>query len=153
MVIAIDFSNFICYIVIYMKRQLNQRQKNFAKIRVQEPHLTNAEVSLKAGYNSKAPATLSQQAYELMKKPEIKLEMAKWSNEAENTVYKVMTTATQRMEDDERNGATWGNLARQSADSILDRVHGKATQRVESTNTSLSLSIDLSGVNDNRTDS
>ena len=128
-----------------MKRQLTQRQKNFAKLRVTEPHLSNAEVVRRAGYNNTTLQSASQMANTLMKKDEIRLEMAKWSNEAENTVYEVMTTAKERMSTDEKNGATWGNLARQTADSILDRVHGKATQRVESSSTSLSLSIDLSG--------
>jgi hypothetical protein len=60
------------------------------------------------------------------------------------TAESVMRTAIKNtVKDDGKIGAAWASVGRATANDILDRVHGKATQRTEVTKQVVTLNIDL----------
>jgi hypothetical protein len=53
------------------------------------------------------------------------------------------TAIKNTVKDDGKIGAAWASVGRATANDILDRVHGKATQRTEVTKQVVTLNIDL----------
>lgn len=80
----------------------------------------------------------------LLNKPSVKMELAKYAGEAEGTVYRLMKTSEQFANEGGRDGASYGTVALSAAKDILDRVHGKATQRTENLNVAVELNVNLS---------
>lgn len=78
-------------------------------------------------------------------KPRILAILNDAATEAEGVITSVMRTADRNStRDDSKVGAAWASVGRAAANDILDRVHGKATQRTESVSTVLSINMDLS---------
>jgi len=82
-------------------------------------------------------------ASENLSKPKILLELQKHSNTAEITLIEVMNTSREYSKKGNTAGASYANTAQQIANSILDRLHGKATQRIQQETTAVTLNIDL----------
>jgi hypothetical protein len=83
-------------------------------------------------------------AAENLAKPAVMLELAKHSKTAEQALTEVLSLSSQRMTEDKPRAVDWAVNTRQTADSILDRIHGKAKQSVDVTSTAVTLNIDLS---------
>lgn len=103
----------------------------------------SATKAVQATYNTKNANVAAVMAHELTHKPTIMAELAKYSNEAEMTLIEVMTHSRQEMYSGDKEAVQWAVNARQTADSLLDRLHGKATQRTENATLAVTLNVDL----------
>lgn len=122
--------------------KLTRKQTEFVRQLVENPKISATEAAARA-YSVEKRDTARAMAAENLTKPSIMAELAKYSGDAEFTLIEVMQQSRTEMKTADRDRVQWANTARQTADSLLDRLHGKATQRVESTSTSVNLSIDL----------
>lgn len=122
--------------------KLTRKQKVFVQYIVDNPKepLKNAA---KAAYNVRTERSSEVMASENMTKPEILAELSKYSNDAELALVEVLKTAVEFSKLGNTAGASYGATAITAANSVLDRLHGKATQRVEMTKKSVTLNIDL----------
>lgn len=132
-------------------KPLTRKQQAFTNYLIENPKASGTEAA-KATYGKEGkPVTeLSARAIasENLTKPNIVLELAKHSSKAELVILEVLEQSRKKMYEDERNGDKWAVNARQTADSLLDRVHGKAKQTVDVTTKAVVINIDLTGVTD-----
>lgn len=125
--------------------RLTGKQKAFIKLFLEQPQLSLYEIAEQAGYTGNKH-TLSQTAGENLNKPEILRELAKHSDLAEITLIEVLQQSKKQMYNDKQARAVdWANTARMTAQDVLDRIHGKATQKSEVTTKAVVLNIDLTG--------
>jgi hypothetical protein len=110
--------------------------------RIKDPKASNAEIIERAGYGAKNNHTRAQQYLENMKKPEIASKL----NDVVDEMETVLTTTVRRYKnsDDVREVI----LANDNAKWIHDKVHGKATQRIESHSTSVNLNLSLQDISE-----
>jgi hypothetical protein len=85
-------------------------------------------------------------ATENLQKPAILTILSLHSANAEDTLIEVMNKSKEYALQGGKDGASYAAVAVNSANSVLDRVHGKATIKQEVTSTSVVLNIDLTGV-------
>lgn len=90
----------------------------------------NATAAYKAIHPSAGPKSAHANAYKLMQKPEAQLYLESHITKAKETIVSLL--------DSEKD-----DIRLRSATDILDRSHGKATQRIEQTTTGVTLTIDL----------
>lgn len=127
-------------------KRLTNRQQAFIKLFIQNPTMPLYEIAKEAGYTGNY-LTLAQMGSQNLKNPQILAELAKYSDTAEVTLVEVMNHSKQEMyKTDKSRSVDWANTARQSANDLLDRVHGKATIKTELSSRSVVLNIDLTGV-------
>lgn len=131
-------------------RPLTRKQQAFVKHLIDNPK-SSATKAVLATYDDMPYGTARSVASENLTKPNIQLELAKYSSTAEVVLLEVLQQSRERMTEDKPRSVDWANSARMTADSILDRVHGKATQKVESTSQVVTLNIDLTGVTTDNT--
>lgn len=125
--------------------RLTGKQKAFIKLFLEQPTLSLYEIARLAGYSGNNH-TLSQTAGENLTKPEILRELAIHSDLAENTLIEVLQQSKKEMYNTKSARAVdWANTARMTAQDVLDRIHGKATQKSEVTTRAVVLNIDLTG--------
>ena len=110
--------------------------------RLKDPRASNAEIIKRAGYKAKDVHTASQQYVENMKKPEIASRLADVSDEMEDTLITTVRQFKSSEKIPERS------LAVNTAMWVHDKIHGKATQRIESHNTSVKLSLSLKDISE-----
>lgn len=110
--------------------KLTRKQANFVKGILENPKLSGTEIASQV-YNVRNRNVAESIASENLRKPAIMLHLQNHSAEAELRVLEMM-----KQDEDKR-------LAFDASRDILDRVHGKATQRVEQQSTSVNISIDL----------
>lgn len=82
--------------------------------------------------------TAQSNVSQLLAKPAAQLYLQEHKKEAEETVVEVMQNARKQT-----GNVAFQRLASDNANSIIDRLDGKATQRVEQTTTGVQLVIDL----------
>lgn len=121
---------------------LTMKQKRFVQEIINNPKQSATEAASKT-YQVSSRQTAGQIAHENMKKPEVVAELAKYSNTAESVIVEVMNRSQQMMNTDTARAVDWATNARQTADSLLDRVHGKATQQVQVQSQHVVLTLDL----------
>lgn len=125
---------------------LTSKQKQFVS------HIVNDGMSKSQAYKQAYDtgtdriATIHEGASRTASLPQVKLELSKYAGTAENTLLTVMDYSTKYGMDNTKEGASYAGVAVSVAKDILDRVHGKATQRIEQQSTSVSINIDLSGI-------
>jgi hypothetical protein len=124
-------------------RPLTRKQKAFVQYLLSHPKASGAEAS-RATYDVTSDLSARQQAHDVLTSPNVQAELTKYSPEAQNTLLDVMRTSTEMMHADVSRAVDWAANARMTADSLLDRVHGKAKQSIDVTSTSVNLNIDLS---------
>lgn len=110
--------------------KLTRKQANFVKGILENPKVSAVKIAQET-YNASTYNSANQIAVENLQKPTILMHLQNHSTEAEIRVLEMM-----KQDDDKR-------LAFDASKDILDRVHGKATQRVETQSTSVNISIDL----------
>lgn len=116
--------------------KLTRKQKAFVDVLIAEPKLSATKAVLKT-YNVNNAKTASVVATENLAKPSVLAHLSANSERAEAKIVELMSSAKKE------------EVQLQSAKDILDRVHGKATQRIEQTTTGVTLTIDLtSALND-----
>lgn len=130
-------------------RQLTRKQQAFVKHLIDNPKDSAAQAA-RAAYNlkttDKGNSTARAVASENLAKPNIMLELSKHSETAELVLLDVMKYSNEYGRQGGHAGAAYASTARQTANDILDRLHGKATTKVEQTTTAVTLNIDLTGV-------
>lgn len=126
---------------VNMKRPLTRKQKAFADYLLNNPKASGTEaikatysLGSKHGTTSKRgeELTASVMATENLAKPNILAYMLEKAPEAELRVLQLMRSENEP-------------IALAAAKDVLDRTHGRAVQRTESTSTSVNIAIDLSG--------
>lgn len=125
-------------------KRLTGKQREFIRLFIEHPKTPLYEIAEQAGYTGDN-ATLRSIGSENLTKPNILQELAKHSDYAENALIEVLQQSKKRMYDDSARAVDWAVNTRQTADSVLDRIHGKATQKTEVTTRALTLNIDLTG--------
>jgi hypothetical protein len=123
------------------------KQQAMVVERLKDPKASNAEVIKRAGYNikgvgNKATNTASQIYLENMRVPEIASKLKNVADEMEDTL---ITTVRRYKNSDDIREVT---LASDNARWIHDKVHGKATQRVETHSTSVNLNLSLQDISE-----
>lgn len=125
------------------------KQKAMIIERLKDTKASNWEIIKRSGYlkdrdysHTSTKNAAAQQYLENMRNPEIASKLDNVVDEMEDTL--ITTVRKFRNSDDVREVS----LASDNAKWIHDKVHGKATQRVESHNTSVRLSLDLTDITD-----
>jgi phage terminase small subunit len=118
-----------------MKTKLTRKQKAFADALLNNPKLSATEAAAQTyGKPDKELGrhTAEVIASENMRKPEVLAYFYEHDELAQQRITELS------LQDEDRN------VALRASQDILDRVHGKATQRLETSNKSVSINIDLS---------
>lgn len=123
-------------------KPLTKKQKSFAIGIIENPKLSATEIAARV-YNVNNRNTARSIAAENLSKPAILAELAKYSVNSELTLLRVMDYSTEYGAEGGKEGASYASVAMQTANSILDRLHGKATTKIEQTTTAVTLNIDL----------
>lgn len=127
--------------------KLTRKQAAFVKLLLEQPKISGTEAAL-ATYGKPdkdmSRKTAGVVAVENLAKPSILAILNDAAEEAEGVLRSVMRRSSRlATKDDGKVGAAWGTLARQSSNDILDRVHGKATTRIEAVSAVVSINMDL----------
>lgn len=125
-------------------RPLTRKQMAFIKYLVDNPK-ASATAAAKAAYNVTTQGSAEVAASRTLRNDRVRLELAKHSGTAELALIEVMDYSRQLGKSGTGAGAAYAGVALTAAKDILDRVHGKATQRIEQQSTSVVLNIDLTG--------
>lgn len=128
-----------------MKKQalLTRKQQAFVQQLVDNPKMSATEAALKT-YNTEAPTVANAIASENLRKPSVIQWLEDHAKQAENAVTEIMSYATDEGKRGGHVGAAYAGVGLSAANSILDRVHGKATQKVEVQSKAVVITIDLS---------
>ncbi len=119
-------------------RPLTRKQQAFVTYILEHP-LESDTAAARHAYPSATKRTQEQIAHENMKKPEILMALGK----ANDTVESVLTTVVEEWgtSDDVKERT----LAVNTAEWIHDKIHGKATQKIQQSTSVITLSLDLTG--------
>jgi phage terminase small subunit len=121
-----------------MNKKLTRKQKAFADTLLNNPKISGTQAALQTYGKPDKPATYGtaqQLAYDNLMKPNIQIYMEEHVDKAKN---KIVTLVNSDREE----------IALNASKDILDRVHGKATQRIEQHSTSVNLNLSLQDVVD-----
>lgn len=119
---------------------LTRKQKVFVGELVANPTMSGTAAAMVA-YDAKNKNVAHNIASENLRKPAVLAHLNSKAERAENAVTTIMDYSLKNG----RKSAAYAGIGLSAANSLLDRVHGKATQRIESTSTTVAISIDLSG--------
>lgn len=122
--------------------KLTRKQRMFADTIIANPRITGEKAAIQVyGKSNKelSPNVARSIASENLTKPNIMVYLQQHAVEAEKTMYRVMNRSEQLMEESPGYAA----VAKSAASDILDRIHGKATQQVETTSKQVVINIDL----------
>jgi phage terminase small subunit len=126
-------------------QSLTHKQKIFVN-NIVDKGMTKTDAYINAYDHNGTRKTAYEEASRTARTPQVLIELAKHSSVAENTLITVMQASKDYALEGGRDGASYASVAVQTANSILDRVHGKATQRIEQQSTAVVIQIDLTGV-------
>ena len=129
-----------------MNNGLTRKQKAFADKLLEDPKIS-ATQAVKETYNVSTNHSAEVIANENLSKPEIMRYLQENAITAENTLIDVMNYSNKYGKQGGHVGAAYANVAKTSADSILDRVHGKARQVLDVNSKHISITLDLTGGN------
>ncbi len=127
------------------------KQKAFADKVIAEPTKALSKI-VKEVYDVTTDGAARQIASENMTKPNIMLYLQKHSEQAEADIIELAEVSKRYAREGGHVGAAYAGTALAANRDILDRVHGKATQKIESKSQSVIIGIDLSGYADATTD-
>lgn len=125
-------------------KRLTTKENRFVFEVVNNPKQSFTESAMRS-YNTTSRVSAANIAQNLRKKPHIMAELAKYSSNAEANLIKLANVSTEYAMEGGRDGAAYASVAEKTNNSILDRLHGKSTQKVESTSVAVQLNVDLSG--------
>lgn len=131
-------------------KKLTRKQKAFVQTLVNNPHMSATE-AVRQTYNVTTDNSAAQIATENLSKPHLLLELSKYDETAQNTLIEVMGNSREFSKLGNTAGSSYAATAITAANSVLDRLHGKATQRLETTTQAVVLNIDLTGVSSDST--
>ena len=117
--------------------KLTRKQQAFVNELLQDTKLSATQAAMRTYGTTDKPMsydTARAVAAENLTKPSIQQYLSDHDFDSQTTIVEMM-----KQREDKR-------LAFDAARDVQDRIHGKATQRVETVNTGINLSIDLTGV-------
>jgi phage terminase small subunit len=118
---------------------MKRKEKAFVQAIIDNPRISNGQAVIDAGYDVAKRATASVIANELLKKPEIVSALQDYVELTESAITQTVRDWKDSSAPQERA------IAMQNAQYIHDKVFGKATQKIETHNVSLTFGMDLSG--------
>lgn len=121
-------------------RPLTYKQKEFIKEVLDNPKRSltkSAQIAYSRGDKEIKPTVAAQIAYENMNNPKIVSKLAQYSDMVESALLGTVQEWSASDKVSERA------LAMDSAKFIHDKVHGRATQRVETRSEAVTISIDM----------
>jgi phage terminase small subunit len=124
--------------------KLTDKQKAFADALLNNPQASAAQAAEET-YNIENKHIAEVIGSENLKKPEIIRYLQQNASEAELVMLDIMRTSQKYAKTGSREGAAYASVGVSAAKDILDRVHGKATQRTELISKKVSVTIDLTG--------
>ena len=123
----------------------------FADIILRDPKISGKE-AIKRSYGKPgkpvSDRTAEVMASENLRKPEIMIYLENHAQKAEQGIIEIAEYSKEYGKTGDKVGAGYASVALASYKDILDRVHGKATQKVESTSRSVNINLDLTSVTD-----
>jgi hypothetical protein len=108
---------------------LKENSKRILDIMVSKPNLNQTQ-AYKVIHPTASDNTARNNASQLLKKPEAQIYLQKHIDKASNRVVELIDSDKEE-------------IALRASDSVLDRALGKATQRVETHTTGVTLTLDL----------
>lgn len=123
--------------------KLTRKQEAFVRELVENPKQSATASAMKTYGKPDKPITYQTAnaiAVENLQKPAIQTELAKYTKQVEDTLYRAVVDWGDSEQPRKRE------IALDSAKFIHDKVHGKATQKVETRSEQVTISIDLTGV-------
>lgn len=121
------------------KDGLTISERRLAKLLLANPDMTDKEAGLTV-FNTTNPEHARQTALQTRNRPAVMAYMEAHGGLAEKTAVEVLRNARKR-----KDKLGWQRLAADQSERILDRLHGKPTQRTEVNGRVLNVTIDLSG--------
>lgn len=112
---------------------MKPKTKEFIDLVVSNPKLSRTEAYIRTHETTHRP-TARANASELMSKPNVLAYLETKSDIAEKTLYQVLKTSKKHSE-----SVNWQRLAKDTANDVLDRVHGKPLARTTNTNLNINL--------------
>lgn len=128
------------------KRPLTGKERAYVQYRVENPTSTKAG-AVRAVYDVSEDTkkkTLENMATVIEKRPAVLAVLNKHAIEAEETLADVMKYSRIHGSSGSKEGASYAQVAERTANSILDRLHGKAMQQIQMNSTSVNINVDLS---------
>jgi len=129
-------------------KQLTPKQKAMVT-NIVEKGMSKTDAYIHAYQHNGTRKTASEEASRTASLPQVKLELAKHSNLAESKLIEILEYSSKygrEKNGSKEQGSAYASVAVSVAKDILDRVHGKATQKLEHQSTAVTLNIDLTGV-------
>lgn len=122
---------------------MTRKQKAFAKTLVENPKMSGTEAAMKAYEATRGTAAVI--AHNNLKNPLVAAYLEEHSEIAQDAMMEILDNSRKFAKSGDKVGADYANVAVNVAKDIMDRVHGKATQKVEHQATSININIDLTG--------
>lgn len=123
---------------------LTYKQNQFVQTLVQNPQMKPTD-AVRAVYNQTTKGSVQVMAHTLMHNENIQLELAKYTGYAKTSLIKVITEAESRLDGaSDKDVAPLLAVMEKTANSVVDRVEGKAQSNVNVNIQAVSLNIDLS---------
>ena len=126
-----------------MARKMTRKQKAFAKKLVENPRMNGTEAAMQTYETTRGTAAVI--AHNNMKNPLVQAYLEEHSDIAQDAMLEILSNSRKFAKGGDKVGADYANVAVNVAKDIMDRVHGKATQKVEHQSTAISINIDLTG--------
>ena len=125
------------------KKKLTAKQKAFADEAIANPKSSGTEIAMKT-YDAASRRTAAVIAHNNLNNPAIQAYMVKHSELAQEAMLELLDNSRKFAKQGDRDGAAYAGVAFNISKDILDRVHGKATQKTEITQNTVSVNINLS---------
>ena len=116
-------------------RPLTKKEKAFADHLINNPKESGTEAAMQT-YNARNRKTASVIATENLAKPSVKTYLAKHNDRVEQVLFNTVDQWGEHEKPRQRE------IAMDTAKYIHDKIHGKATQKVETTGVHISMQID-----------
>lgn len=126
-----------------MARKLTRKQKAFAKELIENPRISETEAAVRT-YDVDSRQSASQIAMQNMKNPLVQAYLETHAQKAQEAMMEILEDSRTFAKGGDKVGADYAGVAVNVSKDILDRVYGKATQKVEQTTQVVNISIDLS---------
>lgn len=123
--------------------KLTKKQKALADYLLENPKQSATEAVVNT-YDVKDRKSAAVVAANTLAKPHVQAYMIEHSQLASDTMFEVMDGAKKFAKGGGKEGAAYAGVAVSVAKDILDRVHGKATQKIETESKIVTINIDLS---------
>jgi hypothetical protein len=125
-------------------KKLTMKQARFVRYLLENPKASATAAALFA-YDTLSVNAAAQIGSDNLRKDQVMAVLNDAAEEAESVITSVMRVAKGFSTSGDKVGAAYATVARAAANDVLDRIHGKPTQRTESTQAVININMDLTG--------